>query len=306
MKSRILGLGAAVLASGLFLLSGTASARSTAPTTPGECQVTSLPAFTAQGEGVLEATVADVIEVNCDPTVYGTNQKMKITAAQLYGACGGKLTWYIPNPFKAVPNVIGVTVSLDADGNATVALRAGPGCEAGEGMITAHMESSPFNSFATAFSVLPPNTTPKGVYALPPTQVENGFSSSVATIFQAEFPGNAEKTVRFGSEELFHRCILPPHLRYVLEDGAVQEEEGETEELGVIRGLAPVVLDPSEVKGVRLDDDGNAFVIAIGDASCAEGPSMIEADLEQKPFSTALTTFTIEAPRPVPVVKKGE
>jgi hypothetical protein len=49
---------------------------------------------------------------------------------------------------------------------------------------------------------------------------------------------------------------------------------------------------------VQLDNDGNAFVIAIGDASCAPGPSLIEADLESKPFTTYTSTFTVLPPQP--------
>jgi hypothetical protein len=59
-------------------------------------------------------------------------------------------------------------------------------------------------------------------------------------------------------------------------------------------------IDVSEVQGVELDNDGNAFVIAIGDASCAPGASLIEADLEAKPYTTFTNPFTIEAPRPTP------
>jgi hypothetical protein len=39
-------------------------------------------------------------------------------------------------------------------------------------------------------------------------------------------------------------------------------------------------------------------VIVLGDSSCAPGASLIEADLEAKPFTTLTTLFTIEAPRP--------
>ena len=49
---------------------------------------------------------------------------------------------------------------------------------------------------------------------------------------------------------------------------------------------------------MELDNDGNAFVIVIGDASCAEGPSLIEADLLSKPFTTFMTNFTIQPPQP--------
>ncbi len=261
-----------------------ASARgaSAASTEAGTCVVNSLPSFIDQGEEATEATVGDVVEVECDPTRYGTGSKIKISAAQLYAACEGHLTWYVANPFTVVPEAIGVSVALDADGNATVALRAGPGCQASESLITAHMEESPFESFATSFTVLPPVTTRAGVFAEPSVQVENGLSSSVATIVQAEFAGGSEKTVRIASEELYHRCVDPPHLRWVLMDGEV---------IGGAEG-AP------EALGVPLDNDGNAFVIAIGDGSCAEGPSMIEADLESKPFTTFLTSFEILPPQP--------
>ena len=48
------------------------------------CVVHSLPSFIAQGENVGDiktaATVADIVEVECDPTIYGTGSKIKITA----------------------------------------------------------------------------------------------------------------------------------------------------------------------------------------------------------------------------------
>jgi hypothetical protein len=288
MKSSNLGLGLVVLASSLFLLVGTASAHGTARTAAaptGTCVVHSLPSFVAQGENIpangpnTEATVADVIQVECNPTVYGTGSKIKITASQLFTRCKGKLTWYVPNPYTEVPNVRGITLRLDADGSATVALRAGPECAAGESLVTAHMEEEPYESFTTSFSVLPPVTTTPGVFALPATQVEEGSSSGVATIIEAEFPGGSEKFVHIASEELFHRCQAAPHLHWISMDGEP-------------------TANVAEVNNVRLDNDGNAFVIAIGDASCAEGASLIEADLLSKPFTTFMTDFTIEAPRP--------
>ena len=71
MKSRKLRGGIGVLASSMFLLIGTASASAApAPTT---CVVKSLPSFTAQGEEKLAATVGDVIEVECNPVIFGTD-----------------------------------------------------------------------------------------------------------------------------------------------------------------------------------------------------------------------------------------
>jgi hypothetical protein len=286
MRSRNIGVGLAVLASSMLLLVGTASAHTTATTTttpPSTCIVKSLPSFTLQGEFTTFATVADIIEVECNPYVYGTGSQVKIVAAQLYSQCGEKLTWYIPNPF--VPKGVkgrGVTVTLDADGNATVAVLGGPGCSAGEGMITAHMMQEPFESFATSFLVVPPFNTTPGVFALTPMpgqkQVEDGVSSSVATIIQAEFAGGSEKPYRIASEEFYQRCRLLPGPFWILPNG--------TELTG------------PEVNKLQLDNNGNGFVIAISGESCAEGPSLFEADLESKPFTTYTTYFTIEAPRP--------
>jgi hypothetical protein len=251
---------------------------------PATCVIHSLPSFIAQGEIVSQgefstaATVADVVEVECNPSIYGTGSKIRITANQLFSRCKGNLTWYVPNPFRTEQGN-GVSVELDADGNATVALLAGPGCMVGESLITAHMQEEPFESFTTAFSVLAPMPTTPGVFALPATQVEDALSSGVATIIEAEFENGSEQYVHLGSEELFHRCRVPPHLHWI--------RMNRSEATGV-----------SEVRGVQLDNDGNAFVIAIGDASCAPGPSLIEADLEAKPFTTYTTTFTVLPPQP--------
>src|SRR4029077_13088306 len=85
MKSRNIGAGLLVLASSMFLLVGSASAHTTAPASPSEnttCVVHSLPGgFVAQGEFSTAATVADVVEVECNPAIYGTGSKMKITAS---------------------------------------------------------------------------------------------------------------------------------------------------------------------------------------------------------------------------------
>jgi len=97
---------------------------------------------------------------------------------------------------------------------------------------------------------------------------------------QVEFNNGSEQFVRIGSEELFRRCRVAPHLRWILMNG---QETG---------------AGASEVNHIQLDNDGNAFVIVIGDHSCAPGTSLIEADLESKPFTTYTNNFTIEAPRP--------
>ena len=255
------------------------AARLVAPSTPATCVVHSLPSFTAQGEFGTTATVADVVEVECDPLLYGTGSEITVSASQLFSRCGEALTWYVTSPFKEVVNTRSVTLTLDADGNATVALIAGPGCQAGESLVSAHMDNAPFESFTTSFSVLPPGETPEGVSALPAAQVEDAQSGAVATIVEAEFPGRAEQQIRIASDEMLSRCQNAPHVHWIRED--------RTGVVGV-----------SEVNGLALDNDGNAFVLLIGDSSCYPGGSLIEADLESKPFTTLTTGFTIESPQP--------
>jgi hypothetical protein len=281
MRSRNLLVGLVVLCASLFSVVGTASAQARAHSaaTTKTCKVTSLPTFVAQGQENTAAMVADIIEVECNPNIYGTKSKVKIMASQLRTRCENHITWYIPNPFKEEKGSAGISVELDADGNATVAVLAGPNCSPGEVLVVAHMEQEPFESFMTSFSIMPPELTPEGVTAKPDEQVEDSFSSAVATIVQVEFPGASEEKVRIGSEELFHRCRLAPHLHWILMNGE--------DRAGV-----------SEVRGVEVDNDGNAFVIVIGDKSCQPGLSLIEADLESKPFTTLEPAeFTIEAPR---------
>jgi hypothetical protein len=243
------------------------------------CLIHSLPSFLAQGEFATTATVADVVEVECNPFVYGTGSEMTISAGQLFSRCGGAMTWYVPNPFREEVNTRSVTLTLDADGNATVALIAGPGCQAGESLISAHMDDAPFESFTTAFTVLPPGEADEGVRALPGAQVEDAESSAAATIIQASFPGGSEKKLRIGSEEMLSRCRMAPKIHWVREDRTRVDGAG-------------------EVNGLELDNDGNAFLLLIGDASCYPGTSLIEADLESKPFTTLTTEFTILPPQP--------
>src|SRR5437660_4438760 len=260
----------------------TAARAAAAESQPATCVVHSLPGFIAQGEFATTATVADVVEVECNPEIYGTKSRIRIGDEQLYLRCERSVTWYVPNsPNQGFRKETGsgVTLEMDPNGNATVALLAGPNCSAGETLVSAHMEQQPFESFTTAFSVVSPRPSSQGVVSMPSSQVVDAYSSAFATIVQVELPGISEQTVRIGSEELYHRCRLAPHLRWIEING--------TE-----------VAEVPEVTGVALDDDGNGFVIVLGDASCASGGSLIEADLEASPFTTLTTSFTVQPPQP--------
>ena len=83
-----------------------------------------------------------------------------------------------------------VELTLDADGNATVALIAGPECQAGESLVSLHMDEGEYNTYTTSFTVLPPNDTALGVTAMPSHQVEDSESSSVATDHRGRVPGS--------------------------------------------------------------------------------------------------------------------
>src|ERR1700682_633292 len=71
----------------------TAAAQASLPAT---CVVHSLPSFVAQGEFDLSAMAADVVEVECNPYVYGTGSRVKIMGGQLFSRCKDRLTWYVP------------------------------------------------------------------------------------------------------------------------------------------------------------------------------------------------------------------
>ena len=254
-----------------------------------------LASFVDQGEFKLEGTVADVAEVECNPTVFPPGSKVEISDAQLYSRCEGGIEWVNPNEFgtnliQTVPDARSITVGLDADGNATVALVAGAHCAAGDTVISGHTEGPEYESFSASFAVLAPKETPEGVTALPAKQVEDAGSSSVATIIEGEFPGASETLMRLAAPELYSRCEVGSKLSWIRMNKEVVSGHKELVEGGK-------VLETTGDDAVRLDNDGNGFAVALGAESCAPGKSIIEADLETGPFTTAETSFTILPPQ---------
>jgi hypothetical protein len=286
MGSRNLA-GVSVLVIGVFMLTGTASAHTTPPAPKKKpavveptCVIHSLPSFMDQGEFGEASSVADVVEVECQPVYEG--HKVLITATELYNRCAKNLSWLSPSDFAAgFFEGAKVEVTLDDDGNATAVLWGGPSCAAGESTISAHLTAAPYTTVAAPFTVLPPKQTTPSVRAEPAEQVEDDITSSVATIIEVEFPAvYAEQDVTIEAPQLFARCLVAPKLVWVGPDEHV---------LGIgVEGISKV----------KLDNDGNAFVVAIGNSSCAEGPSTIEASLEEAAYTTLETTFTIKAPEP--------
>src|SRR5205085_2041996 len=222
------------------------------------------------------------IEVSCDPETYAAGATVTVTASQLYSRCH-EITWYKPNEDGQDEVTYGrsTTLKLDVDGNANVGLIAGPKCMVGESLITVDENEAPYETYTTAFRVEPAVNTPEGLTVTPEAQVEDQESSGVVTIAQAEFARAAEKHVRIGAGQLFNRCAgkYSDHLEIVRENREIIEEQ------------------PELLNAIELDNNGNGFVLLMGTDSCAEGPSLIEADLEESPFSTQTATFTVLPPQ---------
>jgi hypothetical protein len=294
MERRNLVAGLAIFIVAIFALSGTASAhlahhkRATAkneqtdPVAPETCVVHALPSsFMDQGEFDNASSVADIVEVECEE-VYA-EAHVTISANELYSRCDKRLYWTEPSDFAPVSGP-STTVTLDNDGNATAVVFGGPSCAAGESLVSAHLDVAPFTTAVTGFTVLPPRPTEPGVFATPAKKVEGEVNSDVATIVQVEFPPVfAEEPVNINASQLYSRCHVDPKLEFVevtSEGPRVRTEESE------------------ETTGVTLDNDGNAFLVLLGANSCASGSSLIEASLENAPYTTYTTEFEVEAPRP--------
>lgn len=227
------------------------------------------------GEGVNESSVADIIQVECRP-IFSQNT-VTIDGSQLFHQCQGRLVWVQPR--ISVSPGPQFTVQLDNDGNAIAEVLGGPSCAPATARIFASLNAPPFPTASTTFTVLPPQNTKPGVTATPRREVEDAVFSSVATVIQVEFPSSqAEKFVTIKSDEMAARC------QNLLWDGFVG-------------GIPATIVIGPEVT-VQLDNNGNAFVVARGEPSCASGTSTITADLTTVPYTTFSTNFTILSPRP--------
>jgi hypothetical protein len=171
-------------------------------------------------------------------------------------------------------------------------------------VISGHTEPGKGNttveSFAAGFAVEPAKPSTEGVKVMPKTQVEDEESSSVATLIQAEY-GSTEAKVRVAAPELFSRCEVAPggvaadKVIWLRPDFEAPGFIGFGKEL-----TGGTALVPGGDEALKTDNDGNAFVIAIGAESCQPGKSYFEADEEEAPFNTEEPSFTILAPEPTP------
>jgi hypothetical protein len=286
MERRNLFAGFAVLVISSVLLAGAVagsasahkvSKKTAAGADPPTCIVgTSPKAFTAQGEFGEASSVATIVEVSCE-TVYAFH-KVKLSSQELYNRCKDSMSWSEAPEFEPTEGP-SFTIGLDGEGNGSAVIWAGPGCASGESLVSAHLVEAPYTTVTTAFTVVAPKVTTPGVTVWPSTSVEDNILSSVETIVEVEFPPvYAEKNVNISDEQLFAQCGVAPHLEWIGPDEDV---------LGVgVEGVTKV----------KLDNDGNAFVVLLGGPSCASGPTEVEASLEVAPYTTKTTTFTVAPP----------
>ena len=283
----LLRLGAA--AAGLMLAAGLATpamASGSAPAAqaqnyPPTCIVSAAPSkFIETGEGSQASSVVFIITVECQPTY--SEQTVEIRSPQLSNACQGHLSWYSPTPATEastpIPTADTFDVTLDNDGNATAVVWGGPSCAASTALIEADLTVAPFTTATTAVVIAPPITTKPGVFAFPGAEVEDATTSSVAVIFYAEFPDMySERHVQFSDAQLYDQC--GGRIVWLGADGRVIQEGGKS-------------------VTTTLDNNGNAFVVALAGPSCATGTSLIEADLVGPPYITLTNSFTVLSPRP--------
>jgi hypothetical protein len=199
---------------------------------------------------------------------------------QLSNACHGTLSWYSATATAGTGPGTGVgesfTVVLDNDGNATAVVWGGPGCAATTDLVTADLTVAPYTTVKTHVTIAPPVTTPVSLHAYPGSEVEDSATSSVATIFYAEFPSvYAENAVEFSDAQLYDRCT------------------------GGVTWVGPdeVVLGTGKSVTTTLDDNGNAFVVALAGPSCASGDTLAQVDLVGPTYKTLTTNFHVLSPR---------
>jgi hypothetical protein len=287
MRMRLTMVAVLLGAAGLLLpLAGAASAQA-APTVPvhstwthhPNCVITPSPStFVETGLGATASSVAFILQVECKP-VFG-EQQVEINAQQLSNACHGTLSWYSATATAGTAPGTGVgqtfNVYLDNDGNATAVVWGGPSCAATRDLITADLTVAPYTTVKTHVTIEAPVTTPISLHVYPGQEVEDATTSSVAAIFYAEFPSvYAENAVEFSDPQLYDRCT------------------------GGITWVGPdeVVLGTGKSVTTTLDDNGNAWVVALAGPSCASGDTLAQVDLVGPTYKTLTTHFQVLSPR---------
>jgi hypothetical protein len=243
------------------------------------CTLTASPSsFVEQGVGTSSSSVAFVFNVECRPVF--SESTVELYSPQLSNACHGTLSWYSATGTAGTSASTGTgetfDVVLDDDGNATAVVWGGPSCAATKAWIQATLTTAPYSIAVTRVDIKPPSDTKPGLSIYPSSQVEDSTTSSVATIFYAEYRSSfAEDTVEFSDAQLYDHC--GGHLSWV--------------------GPDEVPLGTGKSVTTTLDDNGNAFVVALAGPSCASGPTIGTVDLVGPPYTSHAGIFWVLSPR---------
>jgi len=282
LRFRRAALGAA--AAGLLIAAGLAApatAANAAPVAPADgqtptCVVSVSPNyFIEAGLETQHSSVAFIITVECQPTF--SEQYVEIHTPQLYNACQGQLRWYNPTTTAVVADSEDFEIQLDDDGNATAIVLGGPSCAASWDLIEADLTVAPYTTVTTQAQITAPTDTRPGVFAFPARAVEDAITSSVATIFYVEFPSvYSEHEVEISDAELYNSCT-GHRITWILPNSTT--------------------FTYGESVTTTLDNNGNAFVVALAGPSCASGNTLVQAELVGPPYTTLTTQFTVLSPR---------
>ena len=161
------------------------------------------------GEGAVHATpetevpnfahtsIATVVSVAYEPGL--ANQRVEVTSQELYSRCEHNLVWVGPGGSVLGSGVASSEVQLDYEGRAWVAALAGE-CAAGESLISAKLEASPFSTVTSGFDIEEqPSTSPvPRVTTVTPDEGPDSGGSTV-TITGSHLKGATR--VRFGTAE---------------------------------------------------------------------------------------------------------
>jgi hypothetical protein len=259
-----LALAVACTAAAMIAAIGPAPARALPE---GECALRSLPSFNAQGFGKLALSAADIVEVECGGEA---GKQVSIEDRELDARCDKHLTCYATSPLGKIVGT-GIKVTLDEAGQAT-AVASGYGCIPGETLLAASLDSAPYSTVESTFTVLAPSQGTPGVFAHPERPVEGG-DGTVADIVEAVFePVFAQERTELVLSNLSNRCKR--HLLWIFQG---REKTG------------------GKSIEVQLDNNGRAFAIVIGGPGCSRGESLIVAELVLAPYTQLTTALTIEA-----------
>ena len=122
------------------------------------------------------------------------------------------------------------------------------------------------------------STPPNIIVTVSPDPVQEVGTSEVDFVVQVEaLDAFANQKVDISSQQLFLSCLSVTWMSSA--DGTTSD----------------IIGTGAGVTGVILDNDGNATVEVQGE-NCAPGPSLIEADLDKAPYTTAIATLTALPP----------